>query len=100
MKLHISAKDIELTPDIEDEIDKKLVRKVNKFLSHFDDDAVNMELVLGKGDSFGFRVRCELNMPGENIHAEESHKELFYAITALASELQRRLRKKKEKSID
>lgn len=99
MKLHISAKDVNLTPDIEEAIEKKLTKKVNKFLKHFDDDAVSLELILKKGDRFGFNVRCELDLPGENIHAEESHKELIYAITALSKELQQRLRKNKEKSI-
>jgi ribosomal subunit interface protein len=99
MKLHISTKEVSLTPDIEEIIEKKLKAKIDKFVGHYDDDAVNLKLFLGKGDRFGFKIKCELDLPGENIHAKAEHKELAFAITALAADISRRLRKKKEKSI-
>src|SRR3989304_8915685 len=99
MKLHISTKDVVLSPDVEKAIHKKLVGKIEKFLTHYDSDSVLLELVLSKGERWGFVVSCDLDIPRENIHAEEKHKELLFAITALAKEISDRLRKKKEKDL-
>ena len=100
MKLHISTHEVVLTPDIEEVINKKFAPKVSKFLTHYPDDSVHIDLLLAKGDRWGFKVSCEMDLPGENIHAEASHKELAFAITDLAKELHERLRKKKEKSLN
>jgi len=100
MRVHISTKDVLLTPDVKTAIQNKLVRKINKFFARYDDDSVNLNLFLIKKERFGFNVKSRLDIPGRNIHAQKTHKELLYAITALASELTNRLRKKKEKTLN
>lgn len=99
MKLHLASDEIEITPDIEEVIEKKLLNKISRLLKRYPEDSVSMDLMINTGSRWGFRVKCRLDLPGQNIHAEEKHKELEYAIVALSKELQRLLRKKKEKEI-
>lgn len=99
MKLHLASDEVEITPDIEEVIEKKLLKKISRLLKRYPEDSVTMDLIINTGSRWGFRVKCSLGLPGQNIHAEEKHKELEYAIVALSKELQRLLRKKKEKEI-
>ena len=100
MKLHVSADDVELTPEIEEIVNKKLIEKIEKFFVRYPEDTVTLKLFIKKGARWGFVVKCDLDIPGENIHSEEKHKELEYAVVALSHELVRRLRKKKEKALN
>lgn len=99
MKVHTSSQGVEITPEIEEIIEKKLISKVKKLVARHPEESVNLRLMIETGTRWGFRVKCDVDIPGENIHAEEKHKELEYALVALAHELQRRLRKKKEKEL-
>lgn len=96
MKLHIATEGLELTPEIEEIIEKKLTPKLQKFFKKYPEDSIGINLFLKKRSRWGFRARVELDIPGQNIYAEESHKELTFAITALSRELARRLQKHKE----
>lgn len=99
MKLHTSSQDVEITPEIEDVIEKKLITKVSRLVKRYPEEAVQMRIMITKGERWGFKVSADIDLPGDNIHAEEKHKELEYAIVALAKELQQILRKKKEKEL-
>jgi len=98
MNLHISAKEVELTSDISEIIEKKLKLKLEKLLKHYPEDSTSAQIFIQKGERWGFKVKAELDIPGENVHAEASHKELVFALTALADELATMLRKKKERA--
>lgn len=100
MKLRLASDEIQITPELEEVIQKKLLNKISRLLKRYPEDSVSMDLVIKAGSRWGFVVKCRLDIPGENIHAEEKHKELEYAIVALSEELQRLLRKKKEKEIN
>lgn len=99
MKLHISSDGVEITPEIEEVIDKKLVSKIQRLVSRYSEDSVTLRLMIRTGARWGFRVKCDIDLPGENVHAEEKHKELEYALVSLAKQLQQILRKKKEKEL-
>jgi len=98
MKLSIATDDIELTPRVKTVIENKFLPKIQKFFKDLPDDTTAVKLMLKRHERWGYQVRCDLDIPGQNIHAEEVHKELTYAITALAKEIENRLRKKKEKA--
>lgn len=100
MILHISAKEIELTPDISETVEKKLKLKLEKLLKHYPEESTSAQIVIQKGERWGFKVKAELDIPGENIHAEASHKDLTFALTALTDELTTMLRKKKERALN
>lgn len=99
MKLHVSTEAFELTPEIREVIDKKFTSKLIKFFKRYPSDSVVAQLLLKKRTRWGFRVRCELDIPGENLHAEEVHRELEYALVALAKEMARMLQKQKGRSL-
>lgn len=99
MKLHIAAEGLELTPEIREVVTKKFSMKISKFVKKYPEDAVKVRMRIKKRARWGFRVRCDLDIPGENIYAEETHKEVSFAVSALAKEVAQRLQKQKEKSL-
>jgi ribosomal subunit interface protein len=100
MKLHIATEGFGLTPEIREIVDKKFSPKLQKFFKRYPQDTISIRLLIKKRPRWGFRVKADLDIPGENIHAEEVHKELAYAIVALAKEVARRLQKQKEKALN
>jgi ribosomal subunit interface protein len=97
MNVNIATDGVELTPRVKAIIDKKFLPKLNKFFKDSPNDSITVQLMLKTHERWGYSARCVLDIPGKNIHAEQVHKELTYAITALAKEIENRLRKKKEK---
>ncbi len=100
MKLQIATEGVELTPEIKSEVEKKLLRKISKYFKKSPADSVGIDLRIERNERWGFKAKCRLDIPGQNIYSEGSHKELFFAITSLADDLERRLRKQKEKSTE
>lgn len=100
MKLHIQAEGFDLTPDIKSVVDHKFVPKLQKFLKRYPEDSAGVRLMLEKNDRWGFKAKCDLDIPGQNIYAEATHKDLASAIIALANDAENRLRKQKEKSLE
>ena len=100
MKLHIATEGFELTPETREVIDKKFSPKLVKYFKRYPEDTVTTRILIKKRTRWGFRVRCDLDIPGQNLHAEEVHRELEYALVALAKELSRSLQKHKEKSLN
>ncbi len=98
MKLHIASEGVDINPETREIITKKFISKISKFFKNYPEDAVSIKILIKKRPRWGFNVRCDLDIPGKNLHAEEAHKELVYAIVALAKEVSRRLRKQKEKT--
>lgn len=99
MKVHIASEGLEITPEIQDVIEKKLFVKLKRLLSRYPEDSVVLNLMILKGSRWGFIAKCKIALPGADIHAEEKHKELQFAIVSLSKELQLLLRKKKEKAL-
>lgn len=98
MKLHIASEGVEINPETREIINKKFITKIRKFFKNYPEDAVSIKILIKKRPRWGFNVRCDLDIPGENLYAEETHKELVYAVVSLAKEVSRRLRKQKEKT--
>lgn len=98
MKVDIFANNIDLTDDIYELVQKKLTSKLSKFLKKYDDDLLSTRLTLSKDSRWGFTAKLEMNIPKHGkLYAESKHKELAYAVTDLREEVDRRLRKIKEK---
>lgn len=99
MKLHIATEGLELTPEVREIVAKKFSQKITKFFKRYPEDAAKVRILIMKRARWGFKVKCDLDIPGENIHAEEVHRELVFAVVALAKEVAHRLQKQKEKSL-
>lgn len=98
MKLQISTEEVTLTEDIEEIIDKKLNKALDKYLSSIDIDNRDANVLIAKGVRWGFTVKFDMDLPGgHHIHINEKRKELPFAISAVSTEVKRALRKYKEK---
>jgi len=98
MNLQVSTSEIRLTEDIYDLLEKKLSSKIRKHLKRYSSKEIDARLILSKDQRWGFKVKLTLSIPGQKtLFAENKHKELEYAITGLTNEVERRLRKLKEK---
>lgn len=100
MKLHVTTEGFGLTPETREIIDKKFTPKFVKYFRKYPQDAVAVRILIKKRTRWGFRVKCDIDLPGQNIHSEEVHRELEYALVALAKELTRSLQKQKEKNLN
>lgn len=101
MKLIIEAKDIELTEKIVELINQKLGDDIEKYLTKFSEDIKTADIRIEEGSRWGFKVSFSMWLPNkEHIYAEEKHKNLDTAINSLKDEVQRAVRKYKEKLQD
>lgn len=98
MKLLISTEEVTITPDISEIVDKKLSKGLDKYLQSVDVDTREANVHIAKGVRWGFTVKFDMDLPGgQHVHVNEKHKELPFAISAVASEVKRSLRRYKEK---
>ncbi len=99
MKVLIATEEIQLTPDVNDLVQKKLNEKLDKYVNGIPEDVKEARVQLIRDSRWGFRVTFDLSLPGKkHIHAEEKHKELPAAITLVSEEAEKQLRKIKEKA--
>ena len=98
MQLDIQAKDVDLTEALEKLIFQKLGADVAKYLKDFDDDIKIAEVRIEAESRWGYKVSFSMWLPKkEHIYAEEKNKNLDAAINSLKDEIQRKVRKYKEK---
>lgn len=99
VKLIISTDGLSLTPDIKDLVQKKLNSKLEKYVKHYSPDAKQATVNLKRESRWGFKATFNSVIPGgKRVHAEEKNKQLFAAITKLSEEVERQLRRIKEKA--
>lgn len=96
MSTHITGKNIELTEAIKEYVNKKL-ESVHR---HFDniiaiDVEVDKNMHHKKGDVH--HVRINVQIPDHVLHAEETQPDMYAAIDACSDEIDRQIRKQKEK---
>ncbi len=98
MNININANNIELTPSLKDFTEKK-IESLKKFIS---DKDVTMEVEIGqdvrsqrKGDVF--KARAYIDIFQQRLVAEERSDDLYTAITNMKDDMERQLRKSKEK---
>ena len=98
MKISIKATNMELTQAIKDYVDEK-IGSLDKYFDNILEARVEVGLTTKhhqKGDIF--RAEVNLEIPQKHIIRAEAKKEdLYMAINAIKQELQRQLKKHKEK---
>lgn len=101
MKLQIESKGVEITDKLRELIDQKLGTDIDKYLKHMDEDIKTAEIRIEEGSRWGYKVSFSMWLPGkEHIFAEEKNKNLDTAINSLKDEVQRAVRKYKERLQD
>lgn len=98
MQLHISPRNVRLTAAIHQYAAEKILH-----LEEFADIiAAHVVLVheAGRNREKLFRVKAHLALPGPDIHADDSDRDLYAALDKVAAKLARQLRKRHTVLID
>lgn len=101
MRVSIKGTNIDLSPAIRDYIDKKLVRTTEKFLGR-DMEMITLDIEIGKTTRHHhtgkiFRAETNLSVGKELLRAEAIGENLNEAIDLVEAELEREIKKFKEK---
>lgn len=101
MKKIIKVKDLELTQAIEDYLEKKLAT-LKKFFSDFNEELVMVEIELGRTTRHHqtgaiFRAEINLSSNGKLFRVESERDDLYAAIDEVRDDLEREIKKFKEK---
>lgn len=101
MKIIIKATNIELSPSIKEYVNEK-IGGLDKFLKKFNPELTEARVEVGKitqGQRQGdiFRAEVNLNINGRLIRVEETEESLHTAIDLVKDELQREIRRHKDK---
>ena len=101
MKIIIKATNIKLSPSINEYVNEK-IGGLDKFLKKFDPELTKAYVEVGKitqGQRQGdiFRAEVNLNINGRLIRVEETEESLHTAIDLVKDELQREIRRHKDK---
>jgi len=94
MQLTLTGHHIEVTPPLRDYVQKKMDRVLRHFEQVID---VHCVLTVAKLEH---KAEATLGVSGAVIHADARDGDMYAAIDALADNLERRLRKHKEKQSD
>ncbi|MDP1629745.1 MAG: ribosome-associated translation inhibitor RaiA [bacterium] len=103
MKLHIKTTNLKLTPAIEEFINQKINRDMAKFIKRLDEKgAAEIFVEIARtsrhhkqGDIF--RAEADLRLPGKVLRAEAEEWNIRVAIDQVKDELQREIKKYKER---
>jgi len=98
MKLNIITKDYQLKENDSKMIKRKFVEKLDKLLADFEKGVLQASLRIKKGARWGIKVSFNMNLPKkEHIFAKTKKENLVLAITSLRQEVEKQIKKYKEK---
>jgi putative sigma-54 modulation protein len=98
MQIHISPRDVKLTPALHAFVAQKI-----DSLEHFGLGLIGAHVALWHDDKRGFKhafvVKMHLALPGPDLHAEDHGHELYQAIDVVTARLAEQLRHRKNKLV-
>jgi putative sigma-54 modulation protein len=98
MQIHISPRDVKLTPAIHAYVAQKI-----ECLEHFGLNLIGAHLALWHDDRRAFKhafvVKVHLALPGPDIYAEDHGHDLYAAIDLVSAKLAEQLRHRKNKLV-
>ena len=98
MQIHISPRDVKLTPALHAYVAQKI-----ESLEHFGLGLIGAHIALWHDDQRAFKhafvVKVHLALPGPDLHAEDHGHELYQAIDMVATRLAEQLRHRKNKLV-
>lgn len=101
MQIIFKKKDFEITPSIQDYVQKKM-ETLEKFLKSFGEEKMIADVELGKSTGRQksgeiFRAEINLNLGGKMFRAESEQEDLLAAIDEVRDDLEQEIKKFKEK---
>jgi len=94
MRVHLSGHHVEITPALHTYATKKLGRIVQRF-----DRTIDLHCILTV-EKLRHKAESTVTMRGVTIYADAIEDDMYAAIDALADKLDRRVRKRKERTAD
>jgi putative sigma-54 modulation protein len=94
MRVHLSGHHVEITPALRTYATKKLGRIVQRF-----DRTIDLHCILTV-EKLRHKAESTVTMRGVTIYADAIEDDMYAAIDALADKLDRRVRKRKERTAD
>ena len=94
MRVHLSGHQVGITPALRTYATKKLQRIVRRF-----DQAIDLHCILTV-EKLRHKAESTVTMRGATIYADAIADDMYAAIDALADKLDRRVRKRKERTVD
>ena len=98
MQIHISPRDVKLTPAIHTYVAQKI-----EALEHFGLNLIGAHVALWHDDKRAFKhafvVKVHLALPGPDIHAEDHGHDLYHAIDVVTDRLAEQLRHRKSRLV-
>lgn len=98
MQIHISPRDVKLTPAIHSYVAQKI-----EALEHFGLSLIGAHVALWHDDKRAFKhafvVKIHLAVPGPDIHGEDRGHDLYQAIDLVTERLAEQLRHRKSKLV-
>lgn len=100
MNIHVKTKNLTITPDIQDYLDKK-IESLDKLIDPFD-TSVSCQVELGRASSHHksgdiFRAEINLQMEGKQFRAVSEHETLMAAMDEAKDEILQELKSYKSK---
>lgn len=102
MKIHIKTKNMDLTEAIQNHVESK-INELEKLITD-PIESVEAWVEVGKSTNHHnkgevFKATVDIKMPGRVVRAEEELEDLYMAVNQVKDELQRELKRHKEKQI-
>ena len=103
MKINIKGTNIKLSPSIHSYIEEK-IGGLQKFLKNVDENLIEAWVEIGKPSKHHrrgnvFYAEANIDLPGRLLRAQASESDIYAAIDKIKDELQREVKRYKEKSI-
>ena len=105
MRINLLGKNIELTPEIEDYVSKK-VTNLSKLLVKIEEEGgeTNINFEVSKATKHHqkgviFHADCKINLGGENFYSSADEEDLYAAVDAVKESLFREISKNKDRRL-
>lgn len=97
MNLNVEADKFELTDELKDIINKKFTTKIDRLLSHFNEEIKTASLHLIQ-DKYGkYKATFDITLPGKDghIYSQNYHEDFIATITGLREQIEKQIQKYK-----
>lgn len=102
MNIEINGVNLEITPEIKDMVDKKLVRKLDQLLINFNEELKIGFLHLERDKYKHFKTKFDMSLPGKDGHffAKCNNIILVSAIVGIREQLEKQIKKYKQDKVN
>lgn len=98
MRIKIIGDNLEITDEIRDLVSEKISRDLEKYLPELNKEIKTATMKISKLTRWGFRVNFDMRLPKNyQIFAEEKNETILSSLVSLREQLERQMKKYKQK---